>query len=298
MSLAIRVLNHIRKTREDLSRLRIFVRLYDPDKEAYIQKIADYYNEGYRHDCKKDEFKTDAIIIPFGKAGKIYSYEVIIREDLTERGKRFQRSYAEMKGESEFWDLRRKLLTGAAKKVRNELGKKVPVDVPLGERSVSLDDIRSLRRKEFQDLANALHADTKIDLLLRAMPDDYDWEDFFRRYFDENNKPRMEGSFDQIRYPLLNDFENQVVLNLARLEHLRWNASHEMLGYTKAGAGVHGCVERTREHNCLRPWQELDEEGRTVSEAEGWLADYKAFDFGVVDITLMLNKDRLLRRGE
>ena len=122
---------------------------------------------------------------------------------------------------------------------------------------------------------------------------DYDWSDFINRYFDNDNMPLCEGSYDKIKYPLLTAYENNIILNLARLEHLRWVASHEMLGYTKAHDGLHKCDERTREHNCLRPWQELDAESKAAS-SPGRTTDYKRFDFSVVDNSILLNKEKLL----
>ena len=296
MMLAIRILNHIRRERENLSCLRIYVRSYRPERESYMQKIANYYNEGYNQDCKngkKYDYVTDAIIIPFGQSEKVYSYDMIIRDDLTQQGKTFQKHYCEMKNEKEFWDLRHELLTGAKKKVENEEGKKVIVDVPVGERKVSLNDMRSLRRKESQDIDNALHIGTKIYLLTTSLGKDFNASTFIKNYFGEDGKPKCEGAYDNIRYPYLSFKENQAILNLARLEHLRWIASHEMLGYTKADANLHGCDERTRQHNCLRPWEELDEEGKIVSQLEGWKADYKSFDYGVVDVSVWLyNNER------
>ena len=292
MMLAIRILNHIRRDREDLSRLRIYVRSYRSDKESYMKKIADYYNEGYNQDCKNDDYKTPAIIIPFGQSEKIYSYDMIIREDLIEQGKTFQKRYCEMKGETEFWELRRELLTGAKKKEKNKQGKNVIVDVPVGERKVSLNDMRSLRRKEKQDLANALHAGTKMFLLKKTLGENYNWDKFLKNYFDESGMPKCEGSYETIRYPDLSVKENETILNLARLEHLRWIASHEMLGYTKANSDLHGCDERTRQHNCLRQWEELDDESRTVKHLEKWNADYKAFDFVVVDVSIWLYNNK------
>ena len=269
MTLAIRILNYVRREREDLSRLRIYVRSYHSDREAYMQKIANFYNEGYNKAC--EEHQTEAIIIPFGQKEKIYSFEMIINEELIEKGKRFHEGYARLRGEDTSWNERRE----------KEL------------QQASLNSLRALRRKEFQDLSNALHADTKINLLQRSLPADFDWEDFFCRYFDDKNKPKREGCYNQINYLFLDDVENKAILNLARLEHLRWNASHEMLGYTKAKSGLHGCDERTRQHNCLRPWQELDDESKAVLSS-GWAADYKLFDFGVVDNTLLLSKDKLV----
>ena len=272
MTLAIRILNHIRRVRADLRLLRIFVRSYRPDKEAYMQKIATYYNEGYNRGLTKNEpYQTEAIIKLFGQSKYIYSYDLIVNEKLIQIGRKYQASYAHLKGETTLWNDRRKKLLKAG----------------------SLDSIRKLRRQELQDLGNALHAETKIYLLKKAFNENFDWEDFFRRYFDDNNMPQSEGKYDNIKYPLLSPYENKVILNLARLEHMRWNASHEMLGYVQAHSGLHQCDERTREHNCLRPWQELDDESRATLSSD-WPSDYKAYDFSVVDNTILLNMDKLL----
>ena len=271
MTMAVRMLNYIRLSRPDLHKLRIYVRSYRSDKEMYMQQIANYYNEGYNKGLKNESFKNDAVIKLFGQSKDIYTYDMIVNEKLTQKGRKYQESYARLRGESTLWDERRKK----------------------EQKKGALDNMRSLRRKEMQDLGNALHADTKVYLLKKALGADSDWNDFLNRYFDSDDMPICDGAYDKINYSLLNKKENQVILNLARLEHMRWNASHEMLGYVKAHDGLHSCDERTREHNCLRPWQELDEEGRTVTKLEGWQADYKRFDFSVVDNSILLNKDKL-----
>ena len=301
MTCAIRLFNRIWQCRPDLSHLRIFVRSYHSDKEDYMNKIAEHYNEGYNKDFRKGlkgdaltNYVPQSIIIPFGQNEQIYSYDLIIDERLTVEGKLFQEGYARMRGESELWDERRKLLLGYCKKVKDDYGNKQLVTIPQDKREVSLNDLRSLRRKETQDIANAQHAATKLYLLRQAKASDYDWAGFIDRYFNEDNTPRCEGELDNIRYPGLSPEENKIILNLARLEHLRWNASHEMLGYREGGKDLHSCNERTREHNCLRPWEELDDESLEVRKAEGWDADYKSFDFGVVDISILLYKDKFL----
>lgn len=296
MLLALRIFNYVRRERKDLSRFRIYVRSYNSDKEEYMQKIASHYNEGYNIDCKdKEQLKTDEIIVPFGQKDKIYSYDMIIDDELTQKGKAFQEGYAKMKNEQERWDTRRAVLTGVKKYEKDVFGVKNAVTIPSNKRKTSIDDLRSLRRKESQDKANALHAGTKLYLLKKTKADDYDWQNFLDRYFDVDGKtPRCEGKFDKISYPRLTADENRAILNLARLEHLRWNASHEILGYRKANKDEHGCNEQARRHNCLRPWEEMDEESRIVTKKDGWDADYKSFDFGVVDITLLLYRDKLL----
>lgn len=81
--------------------------------------------------------------------------------------------------------------------------------------------------------------------------------------------------------------------NLARLEHMRWNASHEMMGYqgyaqgdptcrlvANKGDQRHACNERYKLHNCLVDWQDLDAEMN--NECNRWHSDYKRFDYVVV----------------
>ena len=296
MLLALRIFNYVRRERKDLSRFRIYVRSYNADKEEFMQKISNHYNEGYNVDCKdKDELKADEIIVPFGQKDKIYSYDMIVDDELAMKGKVFQEGYARMKHEPELWDTRRAVLTGVKKYEKDLFGRKNAVIVPKDKRTTSIDNLRSLRRKESQDKANALHAGTKLYLLRKTKADNYDWQNFLDRYFEVDGKtPQSDGKYDKINYPRLSTDENQAIINLARLEHLRWNASHEILGYRKANKDEHGCNEQSRRHNCLRPWQELDEESKIVTAQEGWDADYKSFDFGVVDITLLLYKDKLL----
>lgn len=303
MTCSIRLFNRIRQYRSDMSRLRIYVRSYNHEKEDYMQRIANHYNEGYnldfRNSLKGDKqviYQPIDIIIPFGQNEKIYSYDMIIKERLEQAGRRFQEGYAAMRGETELWDDRRKLLLGYCKKEKDAFGNKRIVEIPQDQRRLSLNDIRSLRRKEAQDIANALHAATKLYLLRQTKSEGFDWQDFIDRYFDIDDKPRCKGELNTIHYPKLSKEENKTVLNIARLEHLRWNASHEMLGYSQCGPDLHSCDERTRKHNCLRSWEELDSESLAVRLAEGWPADYKSFDFGVVDISILLYKDKLLKQ--
>ena len=305
MTCAIRMFNRIRQYRSDMSKLRIFVRSYNHEKEDFMQKIASHYNDGYNLDLRnslkgdmKEGYQPIDIIIPFGQNEQIYSYDMIIEARLEEDGRRFQKGYATMRGESELWDERRRLLMGYCKKEKDAYGNKLIVEIPQDQRRLSLNDIRSLRRKEAQDIANALHAATKLYLLRQTKPDGFDWQDYIERYFDTDDTPRCKGELNHIHYPGLDREENMAVLNLARLEHLRWNASHEMLGYWKANKDLHSCDERTREHNCLRAWNELDCESLAVRQAEGWPADYKSFDFGVVDISILLYKDKLLKHTD
>lgn len=121
-----------------------------------------------------------------------------------------------------------------------------------------LTKFSELHRKEGQDLANAYHSKTKLKI-------------FHANGSDTQNKLLM--------------------LNLARLEHIRWNASHETMGYlhfTEAPEvpNTHNSNERIKRHNCLLPWELLDQESKETTEAEGWNANYKEFDRNVVNLTI------------
>ena len=296
-ALCIRLLKYIRQRRSDLSKLRIYVRCYSSEQEELVEQVAKHYNEG----CGQSE----DIIVPFGKEADLFSYKQIIDTEFRDKGKVYQEAYARLRGEHELWDLRHDILTGKEKYDKDDKGKKI-VDnvnggykhhtVPTKERIVTLNDLSSLRRKEHQDESNALHALTKMYLLHQSLPD-INVNNFLSRYFilDEQGMPvksKSEGFGSSKQYQGLTDKENAVIHNLAVLEHLRWNASHELLGYIRATEGLHSCDERTMQHNCLRNWQELDAESRATAKTEGWDADYISYDFSVVDTTIKMNLKR------
>ena len=89
--------------------------------------------------------------------------------------------------------------------------------------------------------------------------------------------------------------EQTLLLNLAKTEHLRWNASHEMLGYRYAPAPQNPTKEekeafkelrdRLLVHNCLTTWEELDE-------------TTQSFDCAVADTSLKMYYKELQQKSE
>lgn len=272
IALATRLFNRARKLRPDISDLRILVRCTDDDKVEGIQKIADHYNHGYG-----DGKKNTPVIHVFGQPKKTYTYDLVVSDRLIEEGKIFYGKYRKLSREGDSWDERYKRLT--------------ETDTP------DIGKLRKLRRQESQDRANALHAGTKIILLKNAMDvlakenkSATDWYSFYMNYFKADGSANVCGSRKHIRYPGLTGRENEIILHLAMLEHLRWNAAHELMGYVFNEGGKE-CDERTMKHNCLCPWNKLD--GQSDMQ-EGWPCDYKKYDFCVVDTAIALNKDKLL----
>ena len=272
IALAARIFNQIRRVREDVSNLRIFVRCTDNNKVEGIQKITDHYNFGYG-----EGEKNTPVIKIFGQPEKTYTYDLVVSDRLIEEGKLFHEEYRKLSGEGDSWDDRHKQLT--------ETG------IP------NIEKLRKLRRQESQDRANALHAGTKVILLKKAMAElnkeNYsyiDWHTFYLRYFNADGSANIEGSQAAISYPGLTEEENEIILHLAQLEHLRWNAAHELMGYVFNEGGT-SCDERTMRHNCLCSWEKLDKQSNMITD---WPCDYKKYDFCVVDTTIALNKDNLL----
>lgn len=270
IALGCRLFNRARQLREDLSDLRIYVRCSDDNKVERLQKIADHYNFGYAKG-------TDNIpvIRIFGQPESIYTFDLVVSDRLVQEGKIFNQMYCGVSGEDVDWKTRHAMLT--------ETG------LP------NIDKLRKLRRQEGQEKANALHAATKMTLLREALDKiaaetgrPQDWEAFCHRYFRADGSVDVEGSRDGIIYPRLSPQENEIILNLARLEHLRWNAAHELLGYV-FNPDAPCCDERTMRHNCIVPWNKLDWQSDLVTD---WACDYKKFDFCVVDTTIALYKDK------
>lgn len=253
ISLAVRIFNCIRKKREDLSDLRIFVRCTDDKKVEGMQKIADHYNFGYGK-----RIENIPVIRIFGQPEKIYTYDLIVSNHMTDTAKIFYDKYRSLSGGGKSWEERHKSMT--------------ETETP------DIDMLRKLRRSESQDMANAFHAGTKIFFLKKALGENADWYSFFLNYFQSDGSANIETASG--KYIGLSERENRIILRLAMLEHLRWNAAHELLGY-QFNEKENKCNERTMRHNCLCPWSRID-------------GDYKKYDFCVVDATIALARESLI----
>ncbi|MBP3355927.1 MAG: hypothetical protein J6K95_02005 [Rikenellaceae bacterium] len=234
---------------------RIFVRSYRPEKAAYMERIAAFY----------DTKEIGAPIVVFGRMTDIYGYDLIVGDRVREEAVRFYERY--------------NLVT------TGEKGK------PWGERRKealrrnTLAALRGLCRKEGQDMANALHRKTKIRMLERVLRNENsplcgtklsDWQRSLRA---------RTGAGAGIAYPELAPGCDigPVMLRMAQSEHLRWMAAHELMGYLPTAGQTD---ELRKVHACLVPWDELDE----VSSRMGY--DTKACDFAVVETAVELNNDK------
>lgn len=262
IALATRIFNRFRRYGGDMKKLRILVRCTDDSKVESVKKIADHYNFGYG-----EGLGNNPVIHIFGQPEETYTYDLVISDRIIGLGKEFHENYRLINQEEESWNDRHDNLTNTP--------------VP------KIDKLRRLRRKESQDIANALHIPTKMAFFEKSLPAALDRMDFMARYFKYKHIPNRCGCKSAITYPYLTELENLIILRLAMLEHLRWNAAHELLGYVRRTDGKTGCDEESLCHNCLRDWNQLDAESNKTEATES-PCDYKEFDFTVVETTIAL----------
>lgn len=291
---AVRLFNFVRRYRKDMSRLAIFVRCHSDEHRKHLQNIADHYNQKQCGGCNKEH------IVIFGTDIELYTYGQIIDNDFVREGKEYNEMYckASRKWDNE-WNARRAKLL----------------------KLKTLDDLAQLRRKESQDIANAYHAKTKISAMKRVVCDEngqaregfetlhkYLIGDLPELSFKERQTTDKEGKWSLCKgiveaEDTLSAKEELLVRNLARLEHIRWNAAHEVLGYQSfengdkecvlvedAGDNRHRCNETFKLHNCLIDWQDLDQETNNAQNV--WHPDYKRLDFIVLTTSLLINKEK------
>ena len=255
MTAAVEVLHYVRKRRESLDKFRIYVRAYEKGSFKHLSDIANHYN---RRLSKNNNDNLEKIVL-FGQNEKIYTYDLVIKNKYQEEGKDYYDTYRQLNDPSnkETWE-------GRHNRILNS------------ENRTKWERLSEIKRKEGQDLSNALHKCTKIRLLDETVGPE-NAKDLALRALEQRI-----GHQTGITYPHLSPSENRLMLNLAMCEHLRWNAAHEMLGYENNMSDEHNCNELTKKHNCLKDWQDMDDE----SNATGY--DYKAYDFGVIDTSFTL----------
>ena len=259
MAVTRQVFDRVRLFRPDMANIAIKVRCHSADKYELMRTVATHYNRG----CAAPQ----EIVRVFGAPEEIFSANIIIHENLTRQGKVFMERYGVLRNEIMSWDDRR----------LNVLGP------PNSDLYPKIDSFRNLRRKEYQDYANAFHIATKMRLLEQAFGPNYCWEDLINRMFTPSQREVVHGKGAEISYPNLTARENEVMLRMAMLEHARWVSSHQILGY-QCNDDDSYCDEARMRHNCLRPWTDLDNESARADN------DYKAYDFSVVSTSIFLSK--------
>ncbi len=270
MRVAIEVLRFVRRYRPSLDNFKIFVRGYDKNSYDFIDALGNRYNKFVSNENGNEQDKKIEI---FGSNEMICTYNLFVKNQYLNEARIYLDAYNELQGYGNSAEYSH-LDAWSARKVQI-----------LGEEGgISWSKFTELQRKEGQDRSNAVHARVKVELLRKALCDNESLarvEDLARRILVVKDgkalRSKLTGNMSQISYPELSSEENKLLLNLAITEHIRWVASHEMLGYV-VNDNEHCCNEVSKQHNALRPWQELDQES----------VNYKVNNFGVIETTLKL----------
>lgn len=301
LSIGITLLNLAYKYRSNSEKLAIFIGINDNREYKKAQEIAKFYNECGKKDKKENLYEFT--LVPFGSKKQLFTYKNIIDEDVLNKAKEFYFEYQKTSNllgtDKEYdceanmddeWDLRRK-------------GKKQNVAKGLWNKN-------ELTQKEAQDMANAWHIQTKLHLVgACSYCKDTDYI-----CIEKKRSERLFGCIDFVMQNLLTrikearerkeDFKksHEFILakiaeyerkhnvpngeystlfeNLARCEHMRWDASNRLLGYrTVENATSNDKHYLQKTHACMVPYEEL------LSNEE--LRDTIKYDYNTILVSMI-----------
>jgi len=277
IALGVRILRLAIRYRPNMEHFRILVKV-SQDKDGHFRKIAHYYNRLWEAEQKKDEedfFKRQNIvpancelnapITLFGSTEDIYQYDYIVSDSLKNLAKMFKERYD-------------KSVRELQKQSGNEVGNVVSwddeyslymqLDDDFAPFSPTYSNVMKLRRMQSQNFENCFHIHTKQRLAKCALgADEYAILTGHQLFRKNNDIYYQWKAHAQAKEKII-----KVLDTLAQTEHLRWNASHEILGYRDQGQ--EGFKDEARLlHGCLKNWQDL-----TV--------ETQSYDYNVVDVSL------------
>ena len=282
MSLAVRAFKLAVMYRKNLDHFRILACVKN-DNDGHIRRTAEHYNRLWAAELvgvanntplHQKEVKTnarvDAPITVFGLSETIYTYDYIINEKLVEEAKKFKERYdrsiaalrkqmGEEVEESKSWD--------------DEYKELMQLDDQFQGFSPTYSGMTRLRRIQTQNRQNCLHLFTKRQLTRKALD---------KETYDKLLSSVLLRKDNSVKYICQDgstpDPKIVAVLDvLARTEHLRWCASHEILGYRDEG-DVNFKNEAKLLHGCIKPWESLPEA-------------VQSYDYNIVDVSLGIIKN-------
>lgn len=195
----------------------------------------------------------------FGSPNDIYTKEWVVDDAEKDKAVKFYKAYCQVAKEK---------YRPTEERQEHEVGKE----------PTPLLGYRRLNRVLMQDKANCKHCYTKEMLL---------------GLHDMSASPELPS------WPIKMETSNQAekdwrcrLLNVSICEHIRWNASHLMMGYLpmsveEAKAISNSCNERTKKHLCITDWDKLPEN-----------PDYKEYDYMVVSTTIKQYFDKRERDND
>lgn len=294
VKLAIWILKHAIRQKKDLRNFKILLKSYSSEKALHVDEIVKYYNKLFyaemvcraKGPSENDNGSDKDIIHVFGRVKDIYSFQCIVSDQLRRESWLYYNSYYgviektdkdfsalsdEEKNSGKYcsvsepdyaWNVRRK------KELKSNIAG-----------SPKYSEVMSVRRKETQDMENALHRHTKRMAALKALRGDTMLVRIETGIRNESIK-RDESNVYWVNQEKDTDL-NKLMTTLAQMEHLRWIASHQMLGYVYAKEKD----EAYSEHNCLIEWNHLASD------------KIRGYDYDVVDRSFRLADEEKYKEG-
>ena len=256
LSIGITLLDLAYKYRNGSDKLGIFVGINDNKEYTKAKEVA-FYNTYGKMDRNKCEY--DFHIIPFGAHKNLFTYKNIIADEMLEKAKDFYYEYRKTVGmldEKEIYGCADDKETEWNNRWKCMQNKKEYTD------NQKLYYKNELKQKESQDMGNAWHIQTKLRLMgagnrlvhkdRAAYPEELRRESLLdciqtvmQRLMEKLAEGREKGEPFTESYHFIQEqmaqYEKEKGIpageygilfeNLAKCEHLRWNAANRILGY-------------------------------------------------------------------
>lgn len=284
ITLAVRIFKMAARYRDDMENLCILTRVRKDD-DGRIREIAEHYNRLWKsqeavkdyygkiatqHAVKRDS-KADMPIRLFGLDRETYTYKNIIDNSMEQMAVDFKERYTVS-------------TTPNYKKPRNkdeyawhkDILKNILCIEDDPQNNPTLSAVMGIRRMQSQDYSNCFHLATKRALARKALieanlPTDFPWNSLSRKFETLEYMAKDGATVPPEVFRIL-----QV---LAQTEHLRWNASHQILGYVEQGE-IPSRNEVRLHHSCITDWKDLSDV-------------IQSYDCNVVDMSLgIINPDK------
>lgn len=281
LSIGITLLNLAYKYRKYTNRLAIFIGINNNRDFQKAQEIAKFYDKCGRRDGNGNLY--DFSLVPFGAKKQLFTYKNIIGDDILKKAQTFYYEYQKTAT----------LLDTEYEGQLSESPQKEWQDRETNEKkdvkgTAGLYYKNELLQKESQDIANAWHIKTKLYLsgVCYNCKDDADkcyakdlhyklyecintvMQKLLERMKEARNHHEKFTKSHQFILEQISIYEKEhdipvgeyqtLFENLAKCEHLRWNASNRLLGYRtfeNATSNDKHYIQKT--HACMVPYEDL-----------------------------------------
>ena len=243
LSLAVNLFKYALRNRPtNQPMLKIMVRCYDNGNERRMTEVANNLNKSIEG--------NNIEIQLFGQEKKLYCCDTILSDETLREAMEFNKVYEKS-------DL------SAEEQWKKNFGKGEIQRLMTKKKMSRYHAIHDVNRRIAQNISNSQHCRTKIILMGFGKNEQ---SERLRLYYGYVNS-REDGS---TKYKCSKEDE-QLLLNLAMVEHERWIASHKLMGYTYDPENDY--VQK--HHKCICHWEKLDEMTQS-------------YDCNVVDTTIKM----------